>query len=224
MFFLNRFFLCIVSIIFFFSCQKSIDTKENDSNKLISLVSSISSSINNSVKSMLIETLNAEEYGLWVIEQKGITYSSVSNNQFSINLIFRPPQLEAYTAAVSNDENPKKSFSKYLEIQSGYYYCTAECTILFESASNPIKKTDLLALMKEQVAVIKNSNDTVTNIITEAFPAHVMNQPNKLLILIPKGDSLSNYKVIIKGSPFNLKDCELNFSSENIKSFPLIKL
>lgn len=169
-------------------------------------------------------TLTPVEYKSWVYEQNGITYSSVTNDQFDLKLIFYPPVLEAYISSVNNGENPKKAVSKYLKIQKGYYYCDVECLIKYESASAPIKKIDLLNSLKGQLTVVKNNADTLTNAIVECFPSYVMNQPNKLLIMIPNTDTISNYQITIKGSPLHLKDVQLNLSSADIKSFPLIKL
>lgn len=215
---MNPFFTYITAILFL-SCTSS-DPKGKEA-----LENAYSTDVISSGKAAEFpEKLNPVEYAAWVKQQKGITCSSVSNDQFLVTLIFNPPQLEAYTAALTNAENPEKEFQKYLSIQKGFYYCTAECTIKAESASNPVKKTALLERLKQQLKVIKNNTDTLSNIITEAFPSYVMNQPNKLLILIPNTDSLSNYHIIIQGSPFNLEDCQLRLSSEHIQSFPLIKL
>ncbi len=201
------------------SCNTSEKNTTESSGSFSGILKSITSIGSGSVP----KKLSPEEYVLWVKEQKGITYSSVQNEQFLLNLVFNPPQLEAYSAVLLNGEKGEKALAKYLDIQKGYSYCMAECTIKSESASNPIKKTDLLQVLKQQLIVVKNKSDTVS-VITEAFPSYVMNQPNKLLILIPNTDSLSSYQITIQGSPLNLEDCQLNLSSETIQSFPLIKL
>ena len=209
--------MCVLLI----SCSNDINKEE--ANKP-SMFGNIISSFTDILPSISRLNLTPAEYTSWVKEQKGFTYNEVENEQYSVRLIFHPAQLEAYNAAVANDENPKKTLSKYLEIQKQYYYCTAECVVKYESASAPIKKSDLLALLKNQLTVVENNKDTLHTIITEAFPSYVMNQPNKLLILIPNMGSLSSYKINIQGTPFQLQDCTLNLSSDKIQSFPFIKL
>jgi hypothetical protein len=207
-------------VFLFLSCTASDQKSQQDERIFSNVIKSITSVAADNYP----ETLPASEYEDWVKKQNGVTYHSVSGEQFIIRLIFTPPQLEAYNSAVANGQNPKKELNKYLNIQKGFYYCTAECIIKTESASHPIKKTDLLQKIKEQLTVVKNNTDTVSNVITEAFPSYVMNQPNKLLILIPYSDTVSSYKIGINGAPFNIEDCKLNLSSEILKSFPLIKL
>ncbi|ABG58791.1 hypothetical protein [Cytophaga hutchinsonii] len=217
-FIFNRMYVCLLAALCL-ACTSdpAVNEKAGGWNNVLQSIKSAGSA-------SAPEKLRAEEYVAWVKEQKGITYNSVQNEQFLLSLIFNPPQLEAYSAALLNGEKGEKALSKYLDIQKGYYYCLAECTIKTESASDPIKKTDLLQGLKQQLIVVKNNTDTLPNVITEAFPSYVMNQPNKLLILIPDTDSLSSYQIKIHGSPFHLNDCHLYLSSETIQSFPLIKL
>lgn len=211
----------LILFVVFFSCsdRNVRDTQENKETPalLARLIQPFQSEVS-------VETLTPEAYFSWVYEQNGITYSHTENEQFDLKLIFHPPLLEAYSSAITNNENPKDAVAKYLKIQQGYYYCDVECLVKYESASDPIKKIDLLNLLKKQLAVVKNSNDTLTNVITESFPSYVMNQPNKLLVMIPNADSLSNYKIIINGSSLHLKDVQLNLSSADLNSFPLLKL
>lgn len=205
----------------FFSCSGSNTLDVQDNKEKPSVLAKLLTPFQSDAS---VLTLTPEEYIAWVYEQNGKTYSNSSNDQFDLKLIFHPPLLEAYRSSVNNGENPKQALSKYLKIQQGYYYCDVECLIKYESASNPIKKTDLLNLISKQLTVVKNSNDTLSNVIVEAFPSLVMNQPNKLLLMIPNADSLSNYQITINGSRLHLKDAQLNLSSLDIKSFPLIKL
>ncbi len=207
-------------IILFTSCVNKIDAGEH-AHPLGQLLHSVSSSIQSLVSGPV--KLTPSEYITWVEDQKGVTFDSIQTNQFALSLTFHPSQLEAYTAARNNGEDPSTALSKYLDIQKDYYYCTADCFVKYESASSPIKKNDLLALIRQQLTVIKNNDDTLHTIITEAFPSYVMNQPNKLLILIP-ADSTSSYQISISGSAFQARDCRLNVSSTDIQSFPFIKL
>jgi len=219
-----KYFICLSLFVFcfaFFSCSGS-NTGDAQDNKETTLPFAKLLQLFQSEATVL--TLTPEEYVSWVYEQNGITYSSATNDQFDLKLIFYPPLLQAYKSAFTNNENPKDGHVNYVKIQQGYYYCDVECLIKYESASDPIKKTDLLNLLKQQLTVVKNSTDTLSNVIVEPFPSQVMNQPNKLLIMIPDADSLSNYKIILDGSPLHLKDVQLNLSSADIKSFPLIKL
>lgn len=217
---MNTIYTYIAGILFL-SCTSSEPAGKGSNGGLPGMFQSITSE---QPSNAVPEALNPEAYAAWVHEQTGITFNSVSNDQFLISLTFNPPPLEAYSAAVTNGENPAKTLTKYLDIQKGFYYCTAACIIKSESASNPVKKTELLAGLKEGLVVVKNNRDTLSNSITEAFPSYVMNQPNKLLILIPNTDSVSSYQISIHGSRFNLPDCSLNLSSKTIQSFPLIKL
>lgn|GEM_PF-2826843 len=203
------------------SCATNVGEEAGESPNLFS---SLLHTIAHPFQEKTILTLTPAEYVAWVQEQNGVTFDSVQNAQYTMSLTFHPPRLEAYLGAVNNQEDPKSTHAKYLNIQKDYYYCMAECAVKYESASASINKNDLLEQMKQQLTVVKNNKDTLHNVITEAFPSYIMRQPNKLLILIPNTDSLSSYKVSIAGSPFLLPDCTLNLSRDVIQSFPIIKL
>lgn len=207
--------------ILFLSCAANVGDSNGESPNLFS---NLAHAVMHPFQGTSVSILTPQDYITWVQEQRGVTFDSVQNNQFALSLTFHPAQLEAYTSAVNNGEDPKASFSRYLSIQKDYYYCTAECVVKYESASAPINKNELLQLVKQQLTVVENNKDTLRNIITEAFPSYVMNQPNKLLILIPNTDSINSYRITIGGSPFQLKDCRLTLSGDDIHSFPLIKL
>lgn len=204
-------------IVLFISCTSKVsDNQHENSGAFDHLLHDIKQSFSSS-------SLTPAEYTAWVKEQKGVTYNTVSNQQFELSLIFHPPQLEAYNSAVANGSDPKKELKQYLEIQKEYFYCTAGCAVKYESASDPVKKTELLNLLRQQLTVVKNT-DTLRTIITEAFPSQVMNQPNTLLILIPAGTGADSYKIQISGQSLDLEDCTLMLRSSDIQSFPIIKL
>jgi len=220
---LNTFYKYCFLIVFISFFQ--VSCKETEKVDLSNAASpGIFNQISEGIKSVFNRELSVNEYIQWVSEQKGVTYDSVSNNYFLLDITLNPPPLEAYMATVNNGENPKSEFSKYLDIQKNYYYCTINCTIKNQSVSNPIDKNNLLLSLKNNLVVVKNSKDTLSDVITESFPSYVMNQPNKILVLIPRDDSSLGYVIKIKGASYQLKDCQLTLSKDDLQSFPEIKL
>jgi hypothetical protein len=214
--------MCLLFIFISFFQVSCKEAERTDTH--ITQSSGIFNDISERIKAVFRKELSVYEYINWVKDQQGVTCDSVGNDHFSIQLTLNPPQLEAYMATVNNGENPKSEFSKYLSIQKNYYYCTVNCIAKDQSVNKPVDKNELLQSLKQNLLVVKNHTDTLFNVITEPFISYVMNQPNKLLVLIPRDDASEEYIIKIKGAAYQLRDCQLSLSKEDIQSFPSIKL
>lgn len=166
------------------------------------------------------EALTIPEFSHWLKTQRGITYDHRENNKISISILYKPLVFEA---ALSAEDLSEAAVQKSIVRKEGYHYLRLECLDKNQSVSNPTNKESLFRQLKENLAFVRNEKDTVPNPIIEVFPGQLLNQPHQMLIMVPADTSMESLGVVLEGSPFGLKDLQLNITRKQLKSLPEIK-
>ncbi|MCX6180659.1 MAG: hypothetical protein NT150_01850 [Bacteroidetes bacterium] len=169
------------------------------------------------------KAISISEYLEWIKEQKGITFSEKENQKSKISITYKPLALEAALSNVTA-ENSEAGYKNYIKAKEGYHYILVESLNKIPSASNlNAGKKELAAYVKNNLLVIENGVDTLTNYIVEEFPSSIMNKPDQLLLLVSK-HSTEKIQVVIKSKSIGLEDVKITLTKKQIESFPQIKL
>jgi hypothetical protein len=168
--------------------------------------------------------LDGAEYLQWLKEHQGITYDEAENETVSLNILYRALPLES-AISIESDKNAEAAYQKMRSIKKGFHYLVIECLDKQTSASTVSNsKRELPELIKKNLVVIKNETDTVRFPIIEIFPSQVMNQPGKLIVMVPADSTAKDFQAMIPGKDFGLKTLKIQIKANQFELFPEIKL
>ena len=165
--------------------------------------------------------LSISEYQQWLKSQHGITYAEQENEYIMLSVLYKPLK---YEAAISGGASSAEEVEKLMKVKSAYHHLTVECLDKNTSVSKKTNKEALFGQLRESFFVVKNQTDTIKSAVLEIFPASLLNQPHKVMVLIPRDSADKTVRAGIKGSPFGLADVYINIEEEHFKFFPEIKI
>lgn len=203
----------IVLLFFVFSCA---DKVSQDGKLILTSPPAFENQIDESSKK-----LDIYEYVSWVKQQNGLTFDESENEASRVSITYRPLVLES-ALSVNGDSSKLKGA---IEAKKDYLCFTVECLNKIPSASNlKEKKETLLKEIKGNLHIIKNEADTVSNYVIEEFPSSIMNQPDQILILVPKNNINTGIRLDLRSHGLGINDLRISIPKKQFDIFPQIKL
>ena len=161
------------------------------------------------------DSLSIEEYMSWLHGRSGITYAETGNQYFNVSLLYRPEVLEAAMAGKTSDEQESQSDYLYFELS----WLDRKVSVHKTSGD----KERLAAAIRESL-LAETGSGVVYNTIVEVFPPVLLNQPGKMLVLVPRASFRGWIELRFRGERMGLEDAVLRLTGDDIKNLPKLKL
>lgn len=209
------FYFCTgVAVLCFGSCQ---DTTPADNSTTVRP----EAVVDRPVSFVQDEPLTLPRYLQWLRAQKGITYDARENAEVALSLLYKPLVFEA---AVSGGNNSQEELERLMKIKKGYHHLVLEWRDKKTSLGSKTDKEAQFESISKNFFAVKNGGDTLRNVILEFFPATLLNQPHKVMVLIPRDTTDTALKAGVKGEAFGLEDVSVSIRRDQFKLFPEIKI
>lgn len=161
------------------------------------------------------DSLSIEGYMNWLHSQSGMTYAETGNQDLTISLLYRPQALEEAMAGEVSGEQASKRDYLYFELS----WLDRKVSVHKTSAD----KERLAAGIRESL-LAETGSGVVYNTIVEVFPPVLLNQPGKMLVLVPRTSFRDWIELRFRGEKMDLEDAVLRLTSDNIKNLPNLKI
>ena len=161
------------------------------------------------------DSLTINEYMDWLYDQPGMTYAETGNQDLHISLLYRPQVLEAAMAGEPSGEQASKN---------GYLYFELSWLDRKISVSKASGDRERLAAGIRESLLAETGSGVVYNTIVEVFPPVLLNQPGKMLVLVPASSFRDWIELRFRGERMELKDAVLHLTSDDIKNLPNLKI
>jgi hypothetical protein len=116
------------------------------------------------------------------------------------------------------------TYEQLLNSKKGFHYFFVECLYKKISAVNNNKRKDYLNYVKEHVYVIKNNTDTLKNIAVEPFISSILNEPDKLMVLVSDENIKGDLTCTINNSALGLNEVKIKIPKKQFDLFPKLKI
>lgn len=161
------------------------------------------------------DSLTLDAYMDWLHAQPGMTYAATGNEHLEVSLLYRPQALEAAVAGKSSGGKASKNDHLYFELS----WHDKKVSVHKTSAD----KEQLVAAIRKSL-LAETGSGVVYNTIIEVFPPVLLNQPGKMLVLIPQKAFRDWIELRFRGERMDLDDAVLRLTSEDINNLPNLKL
>jgi len=166
-------------------------------------------------KASVPDSLTINEYMAWLYDQSGMTYTESGNQDLKVSLLYRPQVLEAAMAGETLSQQESKSGYLYFELS------WLDKKISVNKASGD--KERLAAGIRESL-LAETGSGVVYNTIVEVFPPVLLNQPGKMLVLVPASSFRDWIELRFRGEKTGLEDAVLRLTGDDIKNLPNLKI
>jgi len=166
-------------------------------------------------KASVPDSLTINEYMAWLYGQSGMTYTESENQDLKVSLLYRPQVLEAAMAG----ETPSEQASK-----NGYLYFELSWLDKKISVSKASGDKERLAAGIRESLLAETGSGVVYNTIVEVFPPVLLNQPGKMLVLVPASSFRDWIELRFRGEKTGLEDAVLRLTGDDIKNLPNLKI
>lgn len=164
--------------------------------------------------------LSPYDYITWLKENKGLTYNSLENDSVQLSIMYQPYTLQAAIGMQSTG----MTYKDLLEIKKDYDYFFIDCLYKKISVVNKNKRSDFLKFVKNNIYVIKNNTDTLSNIPVEVFVSAIANKPDNIMVLVQKDYTASDLACVINNTAIQLNDLKIKIPSKQFELLPTLKL
>ncbi len=166
-------------------------------------------------KASVPDSLTINEYMAWLYDQSGMTYTESENQDLKVSLLYRPQVLEAAMAGETLPEQESKNGYLYFELS------WLDKKISVNKASGDRER--LAAGIRESL-LAETGSGVVYNTIVEVFPPVLLNQPGKMLVLVPASSFRDWIELRFRGEKTGLEDAVLRLTGDDIKNLPNLKI
>jgi len=161
------------------------------------------------------DSLTIEEYMHWLYSRPGMTYAETENQALKLSLLYKPQALETAMAGEASSEQESKN---------GYLYFELSWLDKIVSVNKASGDKERLAAGIRESLLAETGSGVVYNTIVEIFPPVLLNQPGKMLVLVPASSFREWIELRFRGEKMGLEDAVLRLTSDDINSLPKLKL
>ena len=161
------------------------------------------------------DSLSIEGYMSWLHGQSGITYAETENKRLNVSLLYRSQELEAAMAGETTGQQESKS---------DYLYFELSWLDKIPSVNKTSGDRERLAAAIRESLLAETGSGVVYNTIVEVFPPVLLNQPGKMLVLVPASSFRDWIELRFRGEKTGLEDAVLRLTGDDIKNLPNLKI
>lgn len=168
------------------------------------------------------DSLGMREYGHWLTLQRGLTYAETENEALAVALLYRPLVVEA--ARNMEPGAGEEALRVAVDLKKDYLYFQLSWQDKIVSVNKASGDKERLAGLIRSSLLVETGSGVVYNAIVEAFPPALLNQPGRMLILVPASSFRDWIELRFRGEKIGLEDAVLRLTSSDINSLPKLKL
>ena len=168
------------------------------------------------------DSLSMDEYSRWLTRQRGLTYSDTENESLRVSLLYTPRAMEA-ARGMETDSDPDGLKETEALKRDYLYFELSWLDKVVSVRKNAADKERLAGLIRSSL-LVETGSGVVYNPIVETFPPVLLNQPGRMLILVPASSFRDWIELRFRGDKLSLADAVLRLTSDDINNLPKLKL
>lgn len=167
------------------------------------------------------DSLTPSEYRNWLLQQRGVAHDKQGNRKVQLSITYHPAKFEA---ALDRRVKTAEDWEKVWSDKKEYHFFYIECTEKITSTIRGMKKELLEESLRSNLIIVTGEGDTLTHFFTEFFPSRLVDEPSRLIAIVPQNKIDNSLFARVKGKDFGVRDLQLSISESQLNSFPKIKI
>ncbi len=211
-------YFCVISIVSLCACSKSNirNTQEtvfldSDSSSLAATHSFLSSK----------DSLSLPEYRKWLLQQRGIAHDAQGSKNVDLSITYHPATFEA---ALDRRVKSTEDWEKVWFDKKDYHFFYIAYSEKITATLRGVKEELLEESLRSNLIIVTGEGDTLTHFFTEFFPSRLVDEPNRLIAMVPQNMTDKSLSACVRGKDYGVKDIQLSISESQLNSFPKIKI
>lgn len=213
---------CSVFLFIFCCCSCNINNKEKKDLTSFQIKNNevFSNLINKPVDAKELE-LEPREYINWLKSNKGLTYDYFENDSLSLAIIYQPPSIQAAMGLTASG----MTYEELLKTKEHFHCFMVEFLYKKKIAQlNSGNSNEYLARLKNNLYVIKDQKDTLTNFNVEIFKSPIIGKPDQLFVLVPESKLKESISFSLDKKAFNVSEIKIQIPLKQFDLFPKLKI